>query len=186
MARLREIRVEREAERFPLRPARRCRRASARLPTSARRGRESCTRPGRSVANSRPSGAKARDQGMSRLLATTSTRKRTPSWVVNTPAAGDGAGAGGAGAGVAGGSFPSEQPPVLVCAMSSAMATTAGPLHMSGSYFHEPRSHGDTEKEDPVCLRVSESPWPVGASRSRRRRGGGLRLPFGHVHPAQH
>src|SRR5262245_56419023 len=52
------------------------------------------TRPGRSVTNSRPSGAKAIDQGTSRPVNTASTRKCAPSLVVkgSPPVVGGGVG----------------------------------------------------------------------------------------------
>src|SRR5687767_4438472 len=59
------------------------------------------TRPGRSVTNSRPSGANAIDHGISRLVTTGSTTNRTPSVVVNTSPGGV-FGDGAAGAGAAG------------------------------------------------------------------------------------
>ena len=62
------------------------------------------TRPGRSVTNKRPSGANAIDQGISRLVTTVSTAKRTPSAVVKTSLGGTvGVGAGVVGAGVVSG-----------------------------------------------------------------------------------
>src|SRR5688572_27735949 len=95
------------------------------------------TRPGRSVTNSRPSGAKAIAQGTCSPVATVSTRKRMPSSVLNVsgdgPGDGDGDGAGdGEGGGAGDGSGERQARVSTVCAAkkSASRPTTAG-VHMT-------------------------------------------------------